>query len=314
MGRYVIRRILQFIPTLAIVSVLVFAMTDLAPGDAVLIMAGTEASDEALDMMRESLGLDRPFLVRLGEWFVNALQGDLGVSFYTRQPVFEVLAKRIPVTLNISALALLVALIVGIGAGMVAAAHQGRVADWLAMMAALFVISAPYFWLALNFIFLFSVKLKWFPVGNYVAFKESPQEFVKHLILPCTALGLSYAGMIARMTRTSMLEVLRADYVRTAHAKGLKLRIVTVRHIFRNALIPLTTVLGVTVGALVGGSVITETVFGIAGVGRLVVDGVVRRDIPVVQGGLLVVTFGYLLSTLIVDVLYVWFDPRIRYD
>lgn len=314
MGRYIVRRILQFIPTLLVVSILVFTMTDLAPGDAVLIMAGTEASDEALDKMRESLGLDRPFLERLGDWFLNALQGDLGVSFYTRQPVSEVLAKRIPVTLNISAFALFVALIVGIGAGMVAAANQGRVADWLAMMVALFVISAPYFWLALNFIFLFSVKLKWFPVGNYVAFKENPRQFFSHLILPCTALGLSYAGMIARMTRTSMLEVLRADYVRTAHAKGLKSRMVTIRHIFRNALIPLTTVLGVTVGALVGGSVITETVFGIAGVGRLVVDGVVRRDIPVVQGGLLVVTLGYLVSTLVVDVLYVWFDPRIKYE
>lgn len=264
--------------------------------------------------MREAMGLDQPFLVRLANWFGNALRGDLGESLFSRKPVVEFLAERIPVTLNVTVLALVVAWTVGISAGVVAALYHGRTADWISMFLALFFLSAPYFWMALNLIFLFSVTLGWLPVGGYVPFRESPREFFRHMVLPCTTLGLVYAGMVARMTRTSMLEVLGADYVRTARAKGLKERSVIYAHALRTALIPMITVMGLGVGELIGGSVVTETVFNIPGLGRLVVDGVLRRDFPVVQGGLLIVALGFLLTTLLVDMLYAWADPRIRYN
>jgi len=205
--------------------------------------------------------------------------------------------------------------VVGAGpAGITAAVNQGRLADWVAMVLALVVLSIPSFWLALNLILVFGVKLRWFPVGGFVPLSEDPVEWLKHLFLPGISLGLAYAAAIARITRTSMLEVLRMDYVRTAHAKGLRGWVVIVRHAFKNALIPVLTVVGLSFGGLLGGSAVTETVYTLPGVGRLIVEAVQRRDYPVIQVGILALTATYLLINLLVDVLYVFIDPRIRYD
>jgi peptide/nickel transport system permease protein len=315
--RYLIRRLLQFIPTLTFAAVLVFAMVDLAPGDAVDHLVGMRegATQAQMDEMRQELGLDRPFLVRLGNWYAQALRGDLGESITNKgTPVAELIAERWPVTFSMTAIALVVALVSGVSAGVLAALWQGRLADWMLMVLALFVVSMPHFWLGLIMIIVFGVKLRWLPIGGYVPLGENPIEFIRHLILPCTVLGLVYAGMIARMTRTCVLEVLNLDYVQTARAKGFSQRVVIVRHALRNALIPLSTVVGLSVGAMLGGAVITETVFNIRGLGRLIVDGILHRDFPVVQGGLLVVTVGYLVITLVVDLGYAWLDPRIRYE
>lgn len=315
--RYLIRRLLQFIPTLAFVALLVFAMVDLAPGDAVDHLVGMQegATQAQMDEMRHELGLDRPFLVRLVDWYAHALRGDLGESTaYRGKPVGELIAERWPVTFSMTVIALVVALVSGVSVGVLAALRQGRLADWMLMALALFAVSTPHFWLGLIMIILFGVKLRWLPIGGYVPLGQNPIEFIRHLILPCTVLGLVYAGMIARMTRTCVLEVLNLDYVQTARAKGLRQRAVIARHALRNALIPLSTVVGLSVGALLGGAVITETVFNIRGLGRLIVDGILSRDFPVVQGGLLVVTVGYLVTTLVVDLGYAWLDPRIRYE
>jgi peptide/nickel transport system permease protein len=311
------RRVLQFIPTLAFVAALVFAMVDLAPGDAVDHLVGMQegATQVQMDEMRQELGLDRPFLVRLVDWYAHALRGDLGESItYKGTPVAELIAERWPVTFIMTAIALVVALVTGVSVGVLAALRQGRLADWMLMVPVLFAVSMPYFWLGLILIILFGVKLRWLPIGGYVPLGENPIEFIRHMILPCTALGLVYAGMIARMTRTCVLEVLNLDYVQTARAKGLPQRAVIFRHALRNALIPLSTVVGLAVGAMLGGAVITETVFNIRGLGRLIVDGILSRDFPVVQGGILVVTVGYLVTTLVVDLGYAWLDPRIRYE
>jgi peptide/nickel transport system permease protein len=314
---YLIRRLLQFIPTLAFVALLVFAMVDLAPGDAVDHLVGMQegATQAQMEKMRHELGLDRPFLVRLVDWYAHALRGDLGESIaYKGTPVAELIAERWPVTFSMTAIALVVALVLGVSVGVLAALRQGRLADWMLMVPVLFVMSTPHFWLGLIMIIFFGVKLRWLPIGGYVPLGQNPIEFIRHLILPCTILGLVYAGMIARMTRTCVLEVLNQDYVQTARAKGLRQRAVIVRHALRNALIPLSTVVGLSVGAMLGGAVIIETVFNIRGLGRLIVDGILSRDFPVVQGGLLVVTVGYLIVTLVVDLGYAWLDPRIRYE
>ena len=314
MGRYIARRLLAFIPTLLAVAVIVFFMIYLVPGDPVSLMLGQEASGEAINAKRMEMGLDRPLPERFVSWFADAARGDLGDSYFLNQSVTEALAERLPVTFSLSALALLVAMLVGVAAGIIASIRQGSVVDWLVMLVALFGLSVPSFWLALNLILFFSVQWQLFPVGGYVAFTEDPRAFFEHLFLPSLTLGLINAAVIARMTRSSMLEVLRMDYVRTARAKGLRERVVVYRHAFRNALIPIVTIVGITAGVMLGGSVITETVFNLPGVGRLVVEGVKRRDYPVVQGTILIITCSYLTINLIVDVLYAWINPRIRYD
>ena len=313
---YVIRRLLQFIPTLAIVTFLVFAMVDLAPGDAVDHLVGMQegATQTQVEEMRQELGLDRPFLIRLLAWYTQILRGDLGESLvYRGTPVADLIAERWPVTFGMTVIAMIVAVVLGISVGVLTALHQGRPTDLMLTALAVFFVSMPHFWLGLFMIVLFGVKLRWLPIGGYVPLAESPIEFFRHMILPCTVLGLVYAGMIARMTRTCVLEVLNLDYVQTARAKGLRQRTVIMRHALRNALIPLSTVIGLSVGAMLGGAVITETVFNIRGLGRLIVDGILYRDYPVVQGGLLVVTVGYLITTLVVDLAYSRLDPQIHY-
>ncbi|MBX5444110.1 ABC transporter permease [Sphaerobacter sp.] len=314
MAIYIARRLAAFIPTLLVVSLLIFFMIYLIPGDPVATMLGPEATAEATQKLREELNLDQPLLQRLVNWYSDALRGDLGQSYFLHQPVSKALRERLPVTLSLSAFALVVAATIGITAGVIASVRHGRFTDWGIMLLAILGISIPIFWLALNMIFFFSVKLGWFPTGGYAPLSEGPRAFLRHLALPGFALGLAYTALIARMTRSSMLDVLRQDYMRTAQAKGLRERVVILSHAFRNALVPIATILGLTAGELLSGSVITETVFNLPGVGRLVIDAVNRRDYPVVQGGILLVTMLYLFVNLVVDLLYGWIDPRIRYS
>jgi peptide/nickel transport system permease protein len=314
MGRYVVRRLLAFIPTMLVVSVLVFLMVDLVPGDPVALMLGLEASGEAINARRLELGLHRPLIERMVSWFANAGRGNLGDSYFLHESVTRALAERIPITFSLASLALAVAIMAGMSAGIVASVKQGTTADWGVMLLALFGLSVPSFWLALNLIFLFAVRWQWFPVGGYVAFTDDPGSFLKHIFLPGFSLGLVHAAVIARMTRARMLEVLRMDYIRTARAKGLSEWVVVYGHAIKNALIPIVTVIGISAGVLLGGAVVTETVFNLPGVGRLVVEGVKRRDYPIIQGGILFLTCTYMFSNLVVDLLYAWINPRIRYE
>lgn len=312
MARFVFRRFLGFIPSLIVVAFLVALMVDLIPGDPVTLIMGLDAPGEAINQRRQELGLDRPLPVRLAEWFSKAVRGDLGESYFLSQSVTATIIERYPATLSLTFFALLISIIVGVPIGIVASVRQGRLADWFSMLLSLVVLSLPGFWLALNLIFLFGVRLSWLPVGGYISPGKDLGDYFKHLILPGTTLGLGSAAMIARFTRTSMLEVLRQDYVTVARAKGLAENVVLFRHALRNALVPIVTVIGITLGGLLGGAVIIEMVFNISGVGRMVVDAVKRRDYPLVQGGILVVTATYLLINLLVDALYAWMDPRIR--
>lgn len=314
MLRYIVRRLLAFIPTLFVLSLLIFLMIYLVPGDPVAMMLGSEATGEQIAEVRARLGLDRPFQERMLDWYTRVLRGDLGESYFLSQSVSEALVERFPITVSLSVLALMVAASLGILAGIVAGVRQGSWTDWTVMVMAMLGLSLPVFWLALNLIFLFSVKLGWLPTGGYVPLAKDPVGFVKHLALPGVTLGLVHAAVIARITRSSMVEVLRQEYVQAARAKGLRERTVVFRHAFRNALLPVITILGISTGELLAGSVITETVFNLPGVGRLIIDAVRRRDYPVVQGGILFITFSYLLVNLIVDLVYAWVNPRIRYS
>jgi len=314
MTTYIARRLLVFIPTLLVVAVLVFLMISLVPGDPVMEMLGMDAPPDAVAAKRIELGLDKPVWMRLGWWFGRALRGDLGRSYFLGEPVIQAVAERFPVTLSLSLFALLISMGLGVTAGIIASVKHGSAVDWGVMIVALLALSVPGFWLALNLIFLFAVHWRWFPIGGYVSLVQDPLQFVRHLTLPALSLGLVHAGVTARMTRSCMLEVLGSDYVRTARAKGLPEKVVIIRHALKSALIPIVTVIGISAGVLLGGSVIIETVYNLPGAGRLVVEGVQRRDYPVVQGGILFITCIYLGINLLVDILYAWLDPRIRYN
>ena len=316
MSRYIVRRLLAFVPTLLAVTLVIGLLIDLIPGDPVeLLLGGTELSRISVDQKRHELGLDRPVLVRLVEWTVNALRGNLGKSYFMNRPVSAVIAERYGVTISLAIYALVLATVVGVCAGVVASIHQGGLIDWAVTASALVWLSVPDFWLALTLIFFFGVQLKWFPISGYASLiKDGPIQFLKHMLLPVISLGLGECGVIARYTRTSMLEVLRMDYITTARAKGLPERPVLLRHALKNALIPIITALGIAFGGLLGGATVVELAFTMSGVGRLILDSVRRRDYPVVQGGLLVVAVSFLLVNLLVDLLYAWADPRIRYE
>lgn len=314
MTRYVIRRLLVFVPALMVVAIFVGLMIDLMPGDPAMLLVGIESPGEAINKKRIELGLDRPIHERLAEWVFNALRGNFGESYFLNQTVTETIAERYEVTISLAVFASVVGIVVGIPIGIIASVKQGQFIDWLVTTSALLWLSIPGFWIALNLIFLFSVSLGWFPMAGFVPITENPLNFLKHLALPATSMGLGFSGIIARFTRTSMLEVLRQDYICTARAKGLCQRVVLLRHALRNALIPIITMVGIGFGDMLGGAVLTELIFSMPGVGRMVLDAVKRRDYPVVQGGVFVVTATYLAVNLVVDLLYAWADPRIHYE
>ncbi|MDR7554088.1 MAG: ABC transporter permease [Armatimonadota bacterium] len=306
MWRYIATRLLLAVPVVFGVAFVVFAMVRVIPGDPAQVIAGEAATREFVEAVRRELGLDRPLLVQFAAFTANLLRGDLGRSVRSRAPVTHELWARIPNTVTLALAGLAVAVSVGIAAGVVSAMRPYSVIDTLVMLAALLGLSMPVFWSGLMMILVFAVWLGWLPaVGTGTPL---------HLVLPAVTLGLATAAIIARMTRSSMLEVLRADYVRTARAKGLAERVVVNRHAFRNALIPVITVVGLQMGTLLSGAVLTESVFAWPGIGRLLVEGVLARDYPVVQGAVLVVAFAFAVVNLVVDVLYAVVDPRIRYE
>lgn len=307
-------RLAGAVPVLLMVSVISFGLMRLIPGDPSAAIAGLSATPQMVAQIREQLGLDQPLLTQALHWYGGLLHGDLGRSILLGQSVFWSTMQRLPVTMALSAYALVITLVVGIGAGVLAALRQNSWVDQVAMMVAMLGISVPNFFLGLLFISWFAVGLGWLPTGGYIAFSDDPVGWFRTSTMPAVSLALLNIGLLARVTRSTMLEVLRQDYVRTARAKGLPRHLVIGKHALANAMIPITTVVGIIVSLLVSGSVVTETLFSIPGIGQLLTSAVLGRDYPMVQGGLLLVTAMLVLVNLGVDMLYAMLDPRIRYE
>ncbi|MEK9198991.1 nickel ABC transporter permease [Ureibacillus sp. 179-F W5.1 NHS] len=309
----IVRRFFQLIFLLFGITFLVFSSMYLAPGDPASMIGGPTATESDLEAIRDDLGLNDPFLTQYGRYIANLAQGDLGFSYQTRQPVAEAIAIRFPNTLKLAVASMIIAIIIGIFAGLISALKHNSWLDVTSTTFALGGISIPNFWLGSILILIFSVNLQWLPVAG-LSDPWWTAEGIKQLILPAITLGTGSAAMIARMVRSSMLEVVRADYVRTARAKGVKERSVIWIHTLKNAMIPVITVIGLNFGALLGGTIITEKVFAINGVGRLMIDAIAARDFPMVQGSVLLVATLFVLVNLIVDIVYTYIDPRIKYQ
>lgn len=313
MTGYIIRRLIALLPVLLIVATVGFFLIYLTPGDPASVMLGPDATTEQVEDLRRLMGLDRPLIVQLARWYVRTLQGDLGYSIFLQRPVRQAIFERLEPTVLLTLMALTVAIAIGIPAGVVAAVRRNTWVDQAAMGVALIGVSVPSFWMGLNLILLFSVYLGLFPVAGYVPLHQAVAGAIRSLVLPAVTLGIGASALIARMTRSSMLEVLGQDYIRTARAKGNLEQVVIYHHALRNAMIPTLTVIGLALGGLLAGAIVTETVFALPGVGRLVISSVMRRDYPVVQGILMFVASSYVLVNLLIDVLYVYLDPRIKY-
>ena len=313
MGLLILRRLLATIPVLLLVTAGVFALIHLTPGDPIDAMMAESVDDSVKRQLRSDLGLDRPLYLQYATWMGRLLQGDLGHSIRNREPVIENVSRRIKPSLQLAGLAMAISLLVATPIGILSAARRNSTIDRVGTSFALFGICMPNFLIALLLIFLFGVTLRWLPISGYVDPMEEPWEGIRSLTLPAITLGLALAAVITRTLRSSMLEALSEDYIRTARAKGLSDGAVVRRHALKNALIPVVTVLGLQLGTLIGGAVITEYVFALPGVGRLVVDAVFARDYPLVQGVVLLIAVGFILSNLAVDVLYGFIDPRIRH-
>lgn len=306
MFQYLVRRLLIAIPAILGVVVVVFAMVRLAPGDPALLLAGEFADEATIERVRVRFGLDRPVHEQFGLFVANLATGDLGRSTRTNRPVVEDLATFFPNTLELAVAAILIAALIGISAGVLSAVYRNTWIDGVTTFLALVGVSMPVFWFGLLAILFFSVRLEWFPVSG--------RGSLMHLVLPAITLGVSSTAIIARMTRSAMLEVLSQDYVRTARAKGVLKRGVIGKHALRNALVPVVTIGGLEFGRLLGGAVLTETVFTWPGIGRLLVDSILARDYPVVQGAVLLIATAFIIVNLLVDMIYGLIDPRIRYD
>ncbi len=302
---YLVRRLLALVPVLAVVVTVVFLLIHLIPGDPVGVMLGPDATPAQIESTRRALGLDRPLYEQLFKFYVRVLQGDLGQSYFLDRPVVTALLERAEPTLVLTFSALLVAVLI---------AYPGSFWDRALMLGALLGVCVPGFWLSLNFIYLFAVRLGWLPAAGYASIFADPLAALRYMVLPAVSLGFNQSALIARISRSCMLEALQQDYIRTARAKGLSQSVVTWVHAFRNALVPVVTVIGITMAILIGGAVVTEIVFNIPGLGRLIISAVLRRDYPVVQGVILVTATAYVLINLAVDALYVVIDPRIRYE
>lgn len=313
MGQFIVKRILSMLPVLLLVSFAAYALLWLVPGDAAVVMLGPDVDRATVERLRTSLGLDRPLLVQYGSWLGQTLQGDLGRSLRDNRPITTAVTDRLPATVELSTLAMLVALTLGIPAGIVLATRRGTWVDVLGSVLSLGGVSMPNFWLGILLILVLSVALGWLPPSGYVPLRESVTANLQMMIMPAITLGLALAATVARQTRASVLQVLDLDYVRTARAKGAKEARVIGVHVLKNALIPVVTVVGLQIGRLAGGAVITETIFGIPGVGRLAVDSLLARDFPVIQAVVLLMAVAVVLSSLLVDIVYACLDPRIRY-
>jgi peptide/nickel transport system permease protein len=309
----IVRRGIQLVFLLLGISFLVFSSMYIAPGDPATMVGGPTATESDLEAIRDNLGLNDPFLVQYGRYLKHAAQGDFGYSYQTKQAVSEAIAVRFPNTLKLAIASMIVAVIIGIFAGLISALKHNSWLDVTSTTFALAGISIPNFWLGALLILVFAVNLQWLPVGG-LSDPFYTVEGLKQLVLPAITLGTGSAAMIARMARSSMLEVIKADYVRTARAKGVKERNVIWIHTLKNAMIPVITVIGLNFGFLLGGTIITEKVFAINGVGRLMIDSIAMRDFPMVQGSVLLVATLFVVVNLIVDIVYTFIDPRISYD
>ena len=309
-----LRRLLSAIPVLFIVSLISFGLMRLIPGDPAASIAGTSATPAQIEQLRRDLGLDEPLLMQLLHYYQGLLQGDFGKSLLLGKGVLAATMERLPVTIGLSLYALVLTLLIGVASGIIAALRQNTWVDQVAMMIAMLGISMPNFFLGLLMIIFFAVQLGWLPSGGYVPFTQDPIGWLRSTTMPAISLALLQAGLLARITRSGMLEVLRQDYVRTARAKGLPERQVILKHALANALIPIVTVVGIIISLLLSGAVVTEALFSLPGMGQLLTQAVLSRDYPMVQGGLLLVTTFLVLVNILVDVLYALIDPRVRYE
>ncbi len=304
MFMFIFRRLIQTIPVIIGVTFVVFFIMQLVPGDPAVLLAGEGASRETIDAIREQLGLNRPLVVQYFEYLSNVFQGDLGISLKNSQPVLNEILVRLPITMELAFFSILITIVLGMAAGIISAIKPYSLTDTSVMLVALLGISLPSFWFGLMMMYLFSVKLHILPVAGW--------DSILHVILPSLTLGAGGAAIVARMTRSSMLEVIRQDYIRTARAKGLRERVIIYKHGLRNALIPVITVVGLQFGALLGGTVLVESIFAINGLGRLIVDAIRVRDLPMVQGGVLVASLIFVFVNLLVDIFYRFFNKRIE--
>lgn len=310
--RIIAFKFLQAVPVILIISILAFLLLSLLPGDPAIIIAGEQASPEAVEHVRQQLGLDRPFLQQLAIWLLNLAQGNFGSSLILNQSVLSAVGERLPVTLSLALLSISITIPVGVFLGSLAAYYRQSWIDAGVMTFALLGVSIPAFWIAILGIILFSVRLGWVPSSGFTPISQGVGPWLSSVILPALILSLFQIGFLARMTRSAMLDVLHQDFMRTADAKGLSYRFVIMRHGLPNAMMPILTVIGIIAGSLLGGAVVVEQVFSLPGVGRLIIGAIMSRDFPVIQGGLLFLGLIYLVINLAVDLLYAAVDPRIR--
>lgn len=313
MAAFIIRRIGSTFVVMAVVGIIVFLLLHLSPGDPAAIIAGDNATPAQIDQIRAKLGLDDPLPVQFVRWAGGVLQGDFGVSIFSNDPVWSLIKQRAEPTIALASTTIIFAIILAITAGVLAAWRAGGVVDRTVMGLSVLAFSVPVFVVGYALVYVFAMQLKWLPVQGYKPIAEGFIPWARHLVLPTIALGLAYIALIARITRTSMLDVLAEDYIRTARAKGVATRPMLLKHALKNAGVPIVTVIGIGVALLIGGVVITETVFNIPGMGRLVVDAIAKRDYPIIQGCVLMFSGVYVIVNLIVDILYTFIDPRIRY-
>ncbi len=313
MFAYAVRRVLATVPVMAVVALFVFSLLYIAPGDPAALIAGDQATPDDVERIRTSLGLDRPFLVRFGEWVWQVLNGDLGRSIFTNLPVTHMIAQRIEPTLSLMVLTLVLSISMAVPMGVLAAWKHGTWADGLVMVMAVAGFSVPVFVVGYVIAYVFALRLDMFPVQGYTPLAQGVGPWLANLVLPAVTLGSAFVALITRITRATMLEALSQNYVRTARSKGVGQRSILFVHALKNAAVPIVTVVGLGVAGLIGGAVVTESVFAIPGIGRLVVDAILRRDYPVIQGVLLMFTLVCVLVNLGVDLLYTVFDPRIHY-
>jgi peptide/nickel transport system permease protein len=309
----ILRRIVATVPVMGVVALTLFALLHITPGDPAQIIAGDYATPQDVAKIRVALGLDKPLLTQVGIWLSNVLRGDLGTSIYSGLPVTTLISQRVGPTVALTLLAMVISVVLAVPLGVLAAWRQGSWIDRVIMIVSVSGFSMPVFWLGFLLVWVFSIWLGVLPVQGYQPLAQGPWQFLRHLILPAATLSLIYLALIARMTRASMLGVLGEDYVRTAFAKGLPPRRVLLGHALKAASLPVVTIIGVGFALLIGGAVVTESVFALPGIGRLTVDAIVRRDYPVIQGVILMISGVYVLLNLVIDILYVFLDPRIRY-
>ena len=306
MLRYIVKRIVLMIPVLIVMTLIVFSIFYFGPGDPVSRIVGPNVTPEVYESIRQKYGLDQQFIVQYLRFLKSVVEGDLGMSILQERPVIEMIKERLPITLQIGLLGFLITFVVAIPIGVIAAVKKNTVVDYISMSGILLGMAVPTFWFGMMLLYVFGYKLRWFPISGYGS--------IRHYILPSLAIGLTNAAATARMVRSNMLEVLKQDYIRTARSKGLLERIVVYKHALKNALIPVITIMGLRLGWILGGSVALELIFSIPGLGRLMVDSILARDYPVVQGAMVVLTSSIILANILADILYAVVDPRIRYS